>query len=145
AARDHATASEHQGVSLMGLGKRGRLPRSTSPRSLDELAQLRTHTAHYSPVTIAPLSINSSHGDCALFSHFDWAASQSGSWDAPLSKSSRGNVTRRRSVHAGCFNAAVSTGGFRKRLAVAAKIALNTAGTMAEVPASPIPPGGSEL
>src|SRR5438034_8783925 len=37
---------------------------STSPRSLDELAQLRTHTAHYSPVMIAPLSINSSHADC---------------------------------------------------------------------------------
>jgi hypothetical protein len=34
---------------------------STTPRSLDELAQLRTHTAHYSPVMIAPLSINSSH------------------------------------------------------------------------------------
>jgi hypothetical protein len=46
----------------MGLGKRGRL--RTSPRSLDELAQLRTHTAHYSPVMIAPLSINSSHADC---------------------------------------------------------------------------------
>jgi Amino acid synthesis len=27
---------------------------STSPRSLDELAQLQTHTAHYSPVMIAP-------------------------------------------------------------------------------------------
>src|SRR3981081_3408577 len=37
---------------------------STSPRSLDELAQLRTHTAHYSPVMNAPLSINSSHADC---------------------------------------------------------------------------------
>ena len=49
------------------------------------------------------------------------------------------------SVHTGCFNAVVSTGSFRKRLPVAAKIALATAGTMAEVPASPIPPGGSEL
>ena len=45
----------------------------------------------------------------------------------------------------GCFNAAVSTGGFRRRLPVAAKIALVIAGTMAEVPASPIPPGGSAL
>jgi hypothetical protein len=59
AARGHAAASEHQGVSLMGLGKRGDCG-STSPRSLDELAQLRTHTAHYSPVMIALLSINSS-------------------------------------------------------------------------------------
>jgi hypothetical protein len=33
----------------MGLGKRGDFE-STSPRSLDELAQLRTHTAHYSSV-----------------------------------------------------------------------------------------------
>src|SRR5271169_5437382 len=38
-----------------------------------------------------------------------------------------------------------STGSFRKRLPVAAKIALLTAGTIAEVPASPVPPGGSEL
>src|SRR5205814_6097202 len=43
------------------------------------------------------------------------------------------------------FNAAVSTGGLRKRLPVAAKIALVSAGTIAEVPASPIPPGGSAL
>src|SRR5262245_24369201 len=49
------------------------------------------------------------------------------------------------SSHTGCFNTVVSTGRFRKRLPVAAKIALATAGTMAEVPASPIPPGGSEL
>src|ERR1700730_12595035 len=49
------------------------------------------------------------------------------------------------SVHTGCFNAAVSIGSFRKRLAVAAKIALVTAGMMAEVPASPIPPGDSGL
>src|SRR5450432_1205635 len=47
-------------------------------------------------------------------------------------------------VHA-CFNAAVSTGSLRRRLPVAAKIALVTAGTTAEVPASPIPPGDSEL
>src|SRR5205807_4705489 len=47
--------------------------------------------------------------------------------------------------HTDCFNAAVSTGGFRSRLPVAAKIALVTAGTIAEVPASPIPPGGSVL
>jgi hypothetical protein len=51
----------------------------------------------------------------------------------------------RRFVHTGCFNAAVSIGSFRKRLPVAARIALVTAGTMAEVPGSPIPPGGSEL
>jgi len=43
------------------------------------------------------------------------------------------------------FNAAGSTGILRKRLPVAAKIALATAGTMAEVPHSPIPPGGSVL
>ena len=47
--------------------------------------------------------------------------------------------------HADCFNAAVSTGSFRTRLPVAAKIALVTAGTIAEVPGSPMPPGGSEL
>jgi hypothetical protein len=39
----------------------------------------------------------------------------------------------------------VSTGIFRKRLPVAAKIALLIAGTMAEVPHSPMPLGGSEL
>jgi hypothetical protein len=33
----------------MGLARGGDCG-STSPRSLDELAQLRTHTAHYSPV-----------------------------------------------------------------------------------------------
>ena len=49
------------------------------------------------------------------------------------------------SVHTGCLNAVVSIGSFRKRLPVAAKIALVTAGTMAEVPGSPIPPGGSKL
>jgi hypothetical protein len=36
-------------------------------------------------------------------------------------------------VQAGSFNAAVSIGDFRKRLPVAAKIALLTAGAMAEV------------
>jgi hypothetical protein len=51
----------------------------------------------------------------------------------------------RRTVHAGRFNAPVSTGCLRKRLPVAAKIALVTAGATAEVPVSPIPPGGSEL
>jgi hypothetical protein len=60
AARGHAAASEHQGVSLTGLGKRGHCG-STGPRSLDELARLRTRTAHHSPVMIALLSINSSH------------------------------------------------------------------------------------
>src|SRR6266851_7033604 len=49
------------------------------------------------------------------------------------------------SVHTGCFNAVASIGSFRRRLPVAAKTALVTAGTMAEVPVSPIPPGGSEL
>ena len=46
------------------------------------------------------------------------------------------------SLQPGCFNAVASTGILRGRLPVAAKIALATAGTMAEVPASPIPPGG---
>ena len=41
------------------------------------------------------------------------------------------------------FSWLLSIGSLRKRLPVAAKIALVTAGTMAEVPASPIPPGGS--
>jgi hypothetical protein len=50
-----------------------------------------------------------------------------------------------RGPHAGCLNAVASIGSFRRRLPVAAKIALVTAGTMAEVPGSPIPPGGSEL
>jgi hypothetical protein len=36
-------------------------------------------------------------------------------------------------VQTGSFNAAVSIGDFRKRLPVAAKIALRTAGAMAEV------------
>jgi hypothetical protein len=48
-------------------------------------------------------------------------------------------------VHTGCRNTVLSTGILRKRLPVAAKIAFATAGTMAEVPGSPIPPGGSEL
>jgi hypothetical protein len=39
---------------------------------------------------------------------------------------------------------ALSIGILRKRLPVGAKIALATAGTMADVPASPIPPGGSK-
>jgi hypothetical protein len=47
--------------------------------------------------------------------------------------------------YAGSFRAVRSTGIFRKRLPVAAKIALATAGTMAEVPHSPIPPGGSRF
>src|SRR5437762_9370766 len=51
-----------------GPGQRGGDCGSTSPRSLDELAQFLTHTAHYSPVMIAPLSIKSSHADCAFFS-----------------------------------------------------------------------------
>ena len=43
------------------------------------------------------------------------------------------------------FNSAASIGSFRSRLPVAAKIALVTAGAIAEVPASPMPPGGSEF
>ena len=50
-----------------------------------------------------------------------------------------------RGPHTRCFNATVSIGSFRARLPVAAKIALVTAGTMAEVPGSPIPPGGAKL
>jgi len=48
-------------------------------------------------------------------------------------------------VHADCFNAVLSIGSLRTRLPVAAKTALATAGTTHEVPASPIPPGGSVL
>ena len=44
-----------------------------------------------------------------------------------------------------CFNAFASTGIFLSRLPVAAKIALATAGTTADVPGSPMPPGASEL
>jgi hypothetical protein len=41
--------------------------------------------------------------------------------------------------------AAASTGSLRRRLPVAAKIALVTAAGITEVPHSPIPPGGSRL
>ncbi|MGC1573700.1 MAG: hypothetical protein WA750_16510, partial [Pseudolabrys sp.] len=58
---------------------------------------------------------------------------------------SRDIGTFTRSLHADFFSAEGSTGSFRKRFPVAAKIALVTAGTIADVPASPIPPGGSEL
>jgi hypothetical protein len=44
-----------------------------------------------------------------------------------------------------CLSIAGSTGILRRRFPVAAKIALATAGTIAEVPASPMPPGGSRL
>src|SRR5260221_6471990 len=47
-------------------------------------------------------------------------------------------------AHTGCFNAVVSIGSLRKRLPVAAKIALVTAGGVADVPHSPLPPGGRE-
>jgi hypothetical protein len=47
--------------------------------------------------------------------------------------------------YTGCFNALLSTGILRSRFPVAAKIALAMAGTIAEVPVSPIPPGGSTL
>jgi hypothetical protein len=48
-------------------------------------------------------------------------------------------------AHADCFNTAASIGILRKRLPVAAKIALAMAGTIAEVPHSPIPPGTSRF
>jgi len=48
-------------------------------------------------------------------------------------------------THADCFNEALSIGILRRRLPVAAKMALAIAGTIADVPVSPIPPGGSEL
>jgi hypothetical protein len=45
------------GSIIDGRGQEGAIDcGSTSPRSLDELAQLRRHTTHYSPVMIAPLS-----------------------------------------------------------------------------------------
>jgi len=44
-----------------------------------------------------------------------------------------------------CLSSVGSIGSFRNRFPVAANTALITAGTMAEVPASPIPPGGSWL
>jgi hypothetical protein len=50
-----------------------------------------------------------------------------------------------RVAYADCFKTLLSMGGLRTRLPVAAKTALVTAGTMQEVPASPIPPGGSAL
>jgi hypothetical protein len=43
------------------------------------------------------------------------------------------------------FKTAGSTGSFRRRLPVAAKIALVTAGAIVAVPGSPIPPGASVL
>jgi hypothetical protein len=49
------------------------------------------------------------------------------------------------SPHAGCLSTLESTGILRRRFPVAAKIALPMAGTIADVPVSPIPPGGSEL
>ena len=45
----------------------------------------------------------------------------------------------------GCFSALASTGILRRRIPVAAKIAFAMAGTIPEVPVSPMPPGGSEL
>jgi hypothetical protein len=44
-----------------------------------------------------------------------------------------------------CLSSVGSIGSFRNRLPVAANTALVTAGTMADVPVSPIPPGGSGL
>src|SRR5262249_40448341 len=45
----------------------------------------------------------------------------------------------------GCFSTLPATGILRRRLPVAAWMALATAGTIADVPISPIPPGGSVL
>ena len=50
-----------------------------------------------------------------------------------------------RLAHAGCFNTEASTGNLRRRLPIAANMALVTAGTISDVPASPMPPGGSWL
>jgi hypothetical protein len=47
-----------------GPGQEGAIARRSAHDPWMNSAQLRTHTAHYSPVTIAPLSINSSHADC---------------------------------------------------------------------------------
>jgi hypothetical protein len=46
-------------------------------------------------------------------------------------------------AYVACFNTPLSTGILRRRLPVAAKIALAMAGTTADVPVSPIPPGAS--
>ena len=59
----------------MGLARGGDCG-STSPQSLYELAKLRTHITHYSPVMIALLSINSSHADCRPERLFFHAAGQ---------------------------------------------------------------------
>jgi len=50
-----------------------------------------------------------------------------------------------RAVHPGAFNNAESMGIFLSLTPVAAKIAFATAGTMQDVPVSPMPPGGSAL
>ena len=60
--------------------------------------------------------------------------------DSPHAKIS---AVRASKVPAYCFKAAPSTGILRRRLPVAAKIAFAIAGTMADVPVSPIPPGDS--
>jgi hypothetical protein len=49
------------------------------------------------------------------------------------------------SIAHAAFKAAGATGSFRRRLPVAAKIALATAGAIAAVPGSPIPPGACVL
>jgi hypothetical protein len=51
----------------------------------------------------------------------------------------------RPSPFTGFLKAMVSTGSFRKRFPVAAKIPLVTAGTICEVQASPIPPAVETL
>src|SRR6516164_4392668 len=64
--------------------------------------------------------------------------------DEPCCRSA-GRSCECRNRHAGCFSALASTGILRRRLPVAAKIALAMAGTIADVPLSPKPPGGSAL
>src|SRR6267378_1098788 len=69
--------------------------------------------------------------------HYVWESDSFrnfGSIIGALLRSQLGNLSR-----------LVSIGRIRKRFPVAAKIALVTAGTIAEVPGSPIPPGGSEF
>src|SRR6266480_1252331 len=52
------------GSIIDGPGQEGAIAGRPAHDHWMKLAQLRTHTAHYSPVMIAPLSINSSHADC---------------------------------------------------------------------------------
>ena len=76
----------------------------------------------------------------------DPGAQSTSSVAQPRQRCSSANAAfRRLPAHAGCFSRAVSTGILRRRFPVAAKMALATAGTIADVPGSPNPPGGSAL